>query len=109
MTKPARTLQDLRRILPSKQFARALREAEFLRLPLGGRVKPDHTRSELEARLLAVEVDGWKSHGTRAAFEDDHARDTRLKLLGYAVVRFTWRQVDTDAAGIARAIRAFLR
>jgi very-short-patch-repair endonuclease len=55
VTKPARTLHDLRRILPDKQFAKALREAEYLRLPIGRVFNPDHTRSELEAEFLALQ------------------------------------------------------
>jgi hypothetical protein len=54
VTKPARTLKDLRRILPSQKFSAALRQAEFLDLPIGCAFGTDHTRSELEARFLAL-------------------------------------------------------
>jgi hypothetical protein len=54
VTKPARTLEDLRRTLPPRDFAAALREAEFLRLPIGDNFEPDHTRTELESRFLAL-------------------------------------------------------
>jgi len=59
--------------------------------------------------FLIVEVDGWGSHGTRSAFEEDRARDARLATLGYSVVRFTWRQVTRDPSGVAATIRALLR
>jgi very-short-patch-repair endonuclease len=139
VTKPSRTLEDLKRALPSDQFAAALRQAEFLRLPIGERLEPDHTRSELERRFLAlccrhrlpqpevnvrvgpflvdflwrarrlvVEVDGFGAHGTRSAFEADRARDTRLKLMGYDVVRFTRRQVVDGASAVAATLRALL-
>lgn len=139
VTKPARTLEDLHRTFPRSVFAAALRQAEFLRLPIGKGVVADHTRSELEARFLAlvrlrrlprpevnarvdrfvvdflwrrerliVEVDGWESHGTRSAFEEDRARDARLRLLGFDVLRFTWRQLEEDSPAVARAIRALL-
>lgn len=139
VTKPARTLEDLRRVLPATQFAAALREAEYLRLPIGDRFQPDRTRTELEARFLAlcrrhhlpepevnvrvgrfkvdflwrdrrliVEVDGWESHRTRSAFESDRARDARLKVLGYEVVRFTYRHVLDEAPRVARTVRALL-
>lgn len=39
----------------------------------------------------------------------DRARDTRLKLIGYEVLRFTWRQVDREPRLVAQAIRALLR
>ena len=140
VTKPARTLEDLHRTLSREQFAVALRQAEYLRLSLGDRIVPDHTRSELEARFLAicrrhrlpqpevnvrvdrflvdflwlprrliVELDGWRSHRTRSAFEQDRARDARLKLLGYDVLRFTWRQLEAEPRQVASAVRALLR
>jgi predicted transcriptional regulator of viral defense system len=56
VTTPSRTLTDLRRFLPQPQFAAALREAEFLRLPIDQSLEPDRTRSELEARFLALAV-----------------------------------------------------
>ncbi|HEY3192331.1 MAG TPA: DUF559 domain-containing protein [Solirubrobacterales bacterium] len=140
VTKPARTLKDLRRILPSQKFSAVLRQAEFLDLPIGCAFGTDHTRSELEARFLAllrrhrlpqpevnvrvdrfvvdflwrrqrliVEVDGWESHGTRSAFEEDRARDSRLTVLGYDVLRYTWRRVEEDTAEVVRAVRELLR
>jgi very-short-patch-repair endonuclease len=140
VTTPSRTLADLRRTLPPKAFAAALREAEFLRLPIDPALEPDGTRSEMEAaflticrrhrlplpevnvrmgefdvdflwpeRLLVVEVDGWEAHQGRSAFETDRARDLKLKLLGYDVVRFTWRRLTGDQAGVAGALRELLR
>jgi very-short-patch-repair endonuclease len=140
VTTPSRTLSDLRRLLPQPQFAAALRQAEFLRLPIERQLEPDGTRSELEARFLSlcrrhrlpkpdvnagigpftvdflwpaerlvVEVDGWDSHGTRSAFEADRQRDIALTLLGYDVLRFTWRQLKDVPADVARALRQLLR
>jgi very-short-patch-repair endonuclease len=57
---------------------------------------------------LAVEVDGWGVHRTRSAFENDRARDVKLKLRGYEVVRFTWRQLTDDPAAAATALRGLL-
>jgi very-short-patch-repair endonuclease len=48
------------------------------------------------AERLAVETDGWGSHGTRQAFENDRRRDRRLRLAGWHVVRFTWRDVERE-------------
>jgi very-short-patch-repair endonuclease len=140
VTIPSRTLTDIRRTLPEQQFAAALRQAEFLGLPVAPELEPDRTRSELEARFLAlcrrhrlprpevnlriggfdvdflwpehrlaVEVDGWDSHRTRSAFENDRARDLKLKLLGFEVVRFTWRRLTDDPAAVAVSVRKLLR
>ena len=59
-------------------------------------------------RGLIVEVDGYHAHGSRSAFEADRARDTKLKLLGYDVVRLTWRQLTTEPRKVAAALRRLL-
>jgi Protein of unknown function (DUF559)/Transcriptional regulator, AbiEi antitoxin len=55
-----------------------------------------------EQRLI-VELDGWRFHGHRLAFERDRARDVALQLAGYQVLRFTWRQLEDEAA-VVRAL-----
>jgi very-short-patch-repair endonuclease len=141
VTKPARTLADLRRTLPGYRFAPILRRAERRWPDIGVRngELEDPARTELERRLLAlcrrhslpepecqviigpytvdflwpdadliVEVDGWETHGTRSAFEDDRERDAWLTARGYRVVRFTWRQVTNDGPKVAQTLRAIL-
>ena len=44
----------------------------------------------------AQQTDGWGSHGTRQAFENDRRRDRLLSLAGWTVVRFTWRDVERE-------------
>jgi very-short-patch-repair endonuclease len=57
---------------------------------------------------LIVETDGFRYHRGRAAFEDDRARDLELRLLGYDVLRFTYRQLSGNPGGVARALCSFL-
>lgn len=38
---------------------------------------------------FGVELDSWRTHGTRAAFERDHERDERLALAEIATIRIT--------------------
>jgi predicted transcriptional regulator of viral defense system len=57
---------------------------------------------------LIVEVDGRDVHTTRRAFETDRRRDQRLMLLGFRVVRFTWRQVVFDERHVAATLRGLL-
>jgi very-short-patch-repair endonuclease len=57
---------------------------------------------------LVVEVDGWGSHRSRSAFEQDRARDARLAFLGYRVVRFTWERITRDARGVAKTVRSLV-
>jgi hypothetical protein len=60
------------------------------------------------AERLVVETDGWESHGTRRAFENDRRRDRRLRLGGWEPVRFTWRDVERQPAEVT-AVLARLR
>jgi very-short-patch-repair endonuclease len=57
---------------------------------------------------LIVEVDGYETHCTRAAFERDRQRDRLLVLAGWRVVRFTWRQLLGRPDEIAAALRRLL-
>jgi hypothetical protein len=61
------------------------------------------------AGRLIAETDGRESHGTRAAFEHDRARDARLTVAGYRVVRFTYRQVLREPKVVASVVRSLLR
>jgi very-short-patch-repair endonuclease len=54
---------------------------------------------------LIVEVDGRDVHATRRAFESDRRRDQRLMLLGWRVVRFTWRQLIFEPAYVEQTVR----
>jgi very-short-patch-repair endonuclease len=55
---------------------------------------------------LVVELDGWATHRTRRAFEEDRQKAAALEAAGYRVKRFTWRQVKRDAPTVAAAIRS---
>ncbi len=57
---------------------------------------------------LIVEVDGRATHTTHHAFEHDRYRDQQLTLLGWRVVRFTWRQVEEAPAAVAATVAALL-
>ena len=54
VTRPVRTLADLRRTISAREWRAALREAEYLRLPLAGLFESDGTRSEPEAAFLRL-------------------------------------------------------
>ncbi|HVX33316.1 MAG TPA: DUF559 domain-containing protein [Solirubrobacterales bacterium] len=56
--------------------------------------------------LLVVELDGWKSHGTKRAFRKDRKRDRRLGAAGYRVLRITEDQVRGEPAELAGDLQA---
>ena len=72
-----------------------------------GRWRPDVVFEE--ARLV-VEVDGFRSHGTRAQFERDRRKDADLLAAGYRVLRVTWIQLKHEPeAVLVRMVRALER
>jgi hypothetical protein len=126
VTTPARTIADLRRLAEPHEVRRAIRQAEYLGLPLAA-ITTDRTRSDLEGAVLAlcrrsglpppevnvkigrytadflwreqhlvVEADGWQAHRGRQAFLDDRARDAHLRVRGFEVLRFSDEQVEEE-------------
>jgi hypothetical protein len=57
---------------------------------------------------VIVELDGYATHGTRMAFEDDRDRDRRLAAAGYRGIRITWRLLHEIPGEIAADLRALL-
>lgn len=138
VTTVPRTIADLPATLPPPLVRRAIRQAEFLRLPVG--IETDRTRSDLERdflrlcrryglplpevnvlidgltvdflwrdRRLIVETDSYATHGGTIAFEDDRVRDLRLRRLGYTVHRFSERQLELEPAAVVEDVVAVLR
>jgi very-short-patch-repair endonuclease len=141
VTRPARTLADLRRVATTDELRRAIRQAEFLGFDVGeeARREPVLTRSPLKRRFLRmcrrhrlpapevnvqigkfevdflwrdrkliVETDGYDAHRGREAFEADRAQDAELRVLGFNVVRFTYRQVHDRWSWVERTVHALL-
>jgi hypothetical protein len=61
-----------------------------------------------ERERFAVEVDGWETHGTRRAFEDDPVRIEDMKLAGIDAIRITARRIERQPAEVARRLRLHL-
>jgi hypothetical protein len=96
---------------------RSVLEREFGRLcETHGIARPENNASvaglEVDfvwrAQRVVVELDGWAFHRTRHAFERDRERDQALAREGFAVLRFTHRQVTERAWDVARTVRAAL-
>jgi uncharacterized protein DUF559 len=73
---------------------------------------PGYKRIEPDAmwrdERVIVELDGFDTHGTRGAFEDDRARDAALQAAGWRTMRFTWRQLESEPDAIVARLRAVL-
>jgi very-short-patch-repair endonuclease len=134
VTTVGRTLVDIRATLPPRLVRRAVRQAEFLGLGLGeiktDRTRSELERYFLrlcrrhgiplpevnvviagmtvdflwrEERLV-VETGSYATHGGTVAFEDDHDRELRLRRLGFAVHRFSERQLEVEPAAVAEDV-----
>jgi hypothetical protein len=57
---------------------------------------------------LIIEADGRAFHDTHRGFENDRHRDRVLRLAGWRVERFTWRQVVERPDEVARQLRLIL-
>ena len=61
------------------------------------------------ARRLILEVDGYGTHGTWIAFQDDRTRQNVLVANGYTVLRYTAHDVQTRLGSILREITEMVR
>lgn len=55
------------------------------------------------ARRLILEVDGYRTHGTWIAFQDDRTRQNVLVAHGYTVLRYTAHDVQTRLGAIMKS------
>src|SRR5215211_1328058 len=59
-------------------------------------------------RDVVVELDSWRHHGTRAAFERDRERDAELHARGVRTLRFTYHHVTARHRWVAAKLRPTL-
>jgi hypothetical protein len=60
------------------------------------------------AYRLAVEADGWGTHGTRTAFQRDRRRGVALAVAGWTLLRFTYDDVVRDPAYVTGTLGRFV-
>jgi hypothetical protein len=57
---------------------------------------------------LIVELDSWRFHGDRAAFENDRERDAQALQAGIATLRITWERIEATPGREAERLRRIL-
>ena len=57
---------------------------------------------------IAVETDGWATHGRRQGFEDDRARDAALLTAGWRVLRVTYRRLKRQPTLVVAQLASIL-
>ena len=91
-------------LMRKMDIGRAIRQ-QVVTTPLGER----YFDSAWPDRKVAVELDGWESHGTKEAFIDDRQRQNALVLLGWTILRFTWTDVTKYPERTANIVRDALQ
>jgi len=107
----------LRKRRAGASFTRSDLEELFLRLAdRTGLPRPD-TNVMIEGfevdcvwreQRLVVEVDGWATHGTRAAFERDREKSRILQAAGWRCVPVTFLQLRDTPHEVERDIRRMI-
>lgn len=93
-----------------RRLAQVLRGAQLRPTCLNTIVEGCEVDALFAPERVVVEVDGFATHGTRAAFERDRRRDQILVAAGYTVIRVTWRQLmEEPLAFVARLAQALGR
>jgi very-short-patch-repair endonuclease len=101
---PERTRSDLERL-----FLRLCRAHDIPKPEVNVRIGPYEVDFLWREARLVVEVDGWKYHSNRRAFEADRARDRELARRGLLVLRFTDRELSRQPDAVAASLLAHLR
>ena len=101
---------------PSVVMTRSGLEIAFLELIRGAGLPLPDVNTVIEgmevdfawpACRLAVEVDGWETHGTRTAFQRDRRRSAALTAAGWTLLRFTHEDVVRDPAYVISVLGRF--
>lgn len=91
-----------------RRFLALLRAAELPTPLVNVRVGDYEVDALWREQRLAVEIDGYRFHAGRGAFERDRIRDADLATAGLSVRRFTWRRLlnhpEAVIATVARAL-----
>lgn len=91
-----------------RRFRKLLQDAQLPQPVVNARVagcRPDFLWVE---EKLVLEVDGYKFHGDRRAFERDRKRDRILADAGYHVIRVTWRHFTEESLALIAHIARML-
>jgi very-short-patch-repair endonuclease len=75
--------------------------------PLAGLVKqyqvgPYRLDFALPARMIGIELDGYKTHSSTKAIADDRQRQRQLEANGWYIIRFGGLEVFQDADACVR-------
>jgi very-short-patch-repair endonuclease len=91
-----------------RRFRKLLQDAHLPQPKLNGRVAGLCVDFLWEAEKVVLEVDGYRFHSHRRAFENDRKRDRILSDAGYHVIRVTWRHFTEETLALIAHIARML-
>jgi very-short-patch-repair endonuclease len=99
---------EITRSRAERHFRRLLKEAELPQPRLNAPVAGLRVDFLWKAEKVVLEVDGWRFHGGRRAFENDRKRDRILSDAGYHVIRVTWKHFTEEALALIAHVARML-
>jgi len=85
----------------AERLLRALLKPSGLSMPRFNVLTEGHLADcRWDAQRLILFVDGFRTHGQRAAFEADRRCDQELVAAGWRVIRVTWRQLTGEPLAV---------
>ncbi len=106
----ARALRKVLGVAGGPALTRSEADAKFLALVREANLPPPETNVSVgpyevdflwRAAGMAVEVDGFKYHGSHERFEGDRRRDAQFLASGISVLRLTWRRIVHEPLVVA--------
>jgi very-short-patch-repair endonuclease len=92
----------------AEAFVKLVRDARLPEPVLNHRIGQMRVDAGWPAERVAVELDGYRWHRTRARQETDRRREAALRRFGWLPVRFSYRQVFNTPVAVAADIAAVL-
>lgn len=89
-----------------RRVVELLRAAGFAGWHANYRVGPYAVDIAFPAQRVAIEIDGWAFHSDEQTFQNDRARQNKLALKGWQVLRFTWMDITQRPQRVLTEIRA---
>jgi very-short-patch-repair endonuclease len=96
------------RSLAERRFLALVKKAGLPRPAMNTWVGEIEVDAYWEQERFAVELDSFKHHSGRAAFERDPLRHESLKLIGIDSIRFTARRIERDPDQVAARLKTLL-
>jgi len=91
-----------------QRFLTRLHAAGLPQPEMNRRVDGRYVDCRWPTQRLTVELDSYRYHGTRHAFEQDREREREARARGDEFRRYTWRDVDEDPEPMIRDLRDLL-